>query len=91
MAANKDLVLNPFNYVHTNLLDTQNEDQIESNSGELIDPKCEEERGEVRVDELEDVHLLDQTVLMVSISPMILSIYKLEYHLFVDGTEYDDD
>ena len=83
--------MNPFDDVHANLLDTQDEDQVESNSGELIDPECEEERGEVGVDELEEIHLLDQTVLMVSIGPMILGIHKFEYHLFVDGTEDDDD
>ena len=90
LSTNKDLILCPLKDVHSNLLDCQNKDQVEGNSGKVVDNEAEVQRGEVRVDKLENVHLLDKTILMVLFKLVVFGFYHSEGDLFVYGSKNND-
>jgi len=71
-STNKELVLSPFSEINTYLLKNQNGNQVGRQLTKVTHPVGYDVVGDVRVNELELVHLVDQTVFVCGFIAMVL-------------------
>lgn len=90
LAANQYLVHDHFDDIQSNLLADHDHNQVRCQLSEVTHPVCDDVVGDVRVDELEHVHLVDETVFIGLLIAMVLSFNQGFCNFLVDSTIDED-
>ena len=86
LAPDQDFVQSPLSDVGSNLLEDHNDDQVGHQSSKVTNPVCDDVVRYVRVDELEHVHLVDETVFVGVFVAVILPVNEQFGNDFISRT-----